>query len=285
MQPLVKLQPAGYDAALAKKKQERLFARLREVSSLLIAYSGGTDSAYLAWAAQQTLGERALAITALSASYSAYDRKRAAEFAQEAGLQHEFLQTSEFANPAYTANGADRCYHCKNELFEQLDRLARQRGFAAVAYGINADDTSDFRPGHRAAAEHQVIAPLLDAGLFKHEIRELARRARLSIWDRPASACLSSRLPYGTPVTLDALARVEAAEAVLRDLGFLQFRVRYFGQAARVEVDPQELPRAVQMNLTGVLSVPFAALGFSTVELDPRGYRQGSLNEALHLPS
>ncbi len=281
MQPLVKLQSAGFDAQLALEKEARLRARLELLPSLLVAYSGGTDSAYLAWAAHQALGSRALAVTALSASYSAYDRKRAEEFAREAGFQHEFLATGEFANPAYTANNADRCYHCKNELFEQLDRIAQQRSFAAVAYGINLDDTRDFRPGHRAAAEHQVIAPLLEAGLCKEEIRELARRAKLSIWDRPASACLSSRIPYGTSVTPVALARVESAEAILRDLGFRQFRVRFFEATARVEIDPQELPRAQAMNLTNVLTVPFAAIGFTCVELDPRGYRQGSLNEAL----
>ena len=246
-----------------------------------MAYSGGTDSAYLAWAAHRVLGDRALAITALSASYSAYDRQRAIAFAREVGLRHDCIATEELANPLYVANNPDRCYHCKNELFEQMDRIARERSFSAVAYGVNLDDTRDFRPGHRAAAEHQVLAPLLEARLTKMEIRALACRAGLSIWDRPASACLSSRIPYGTAVTPEALARVAAAETILRELGFRQFRVRYYEDLARIEVDPTELPRAREMNLEALLVEPFRQAGFTCVELDPRGYRQGSLNEAL----
>ncbi len=285
MQPLVKLQTTDVDARIACEKQAALLRRLGQLPSLLIAYSGGTDSAYLAWAAYRALGERALAVTALSPSYSAYDRGRAEEFAREIGFLHEFLPTTEFSNPAYTANNPDRCYHCKAGLFSELDQLAARRNFAAVAYGINLDDTRDFRPGHRAAAEHQVIAPLLDAGLSKPEIRHLARAVGLSIWDRPASACLSSRIPYGTAVTPLALARVEAGEAILRELGFHQFRVRYFDDLARVEVDAQELARAREMSLASRLAAPFAAIGFARVELDPRGYRQGSLNETLEAQS
>ena len=262
-------------------KQAALLANLGSFPSLLIAYSGGTDSAYLAWAATQALGAKALCITALSASYSAYDRARAEQFAQEANFRVEFIATQELDNPLYVANSADRCYHCKNELFEQMDRIAARRGFAAVAYGINLDDTRDFRPGHRAAHEHQVIAPLLDAQLTKAEIRELARAAGLSIWDRPASACLSSRIPYGTAVTPATLARVEAAEAALRKLDFRQFRVRYYGDTARIEIAADELPRAQAMQLESLLAPSFAAIGFSRIELDPRGYRQGSLNDAL----
>ncbi len=255
--------------------------RLRAFPSLLIAYSGGTDSAYLAWMASQVLGDKSLCITALSASYSAYDRDRAEQFAREAGLRHEFVATGELSNPSYVANGADRCFHCKDELFTQMDRIATEGGFAAIAYGINLDDTRDFRPGHRAAAAHHVVAPLLDAGLSKAEIRELARAANLSIWDRPASACLSSRIPYGTAVTPEALARVEAGEAILRRLGFQKFRVRFYGDIARIEIDPVEMPRAKEMGIEDLLAEPFASIGFSSVEVDPRGYRQGSLNEAL----
>jgi uncharacterized protein len=264
-----------------EEKQRDLFARLAGYPSLLIAFSGGTDSAYLAWAAHRTLGARARAVTALSPSFAACDRERAAQFAREAGLHHEFIATGEMANPLYVANNPDRCYHCKNELFEQMSRIASARGFAALAYGVNLDDTSDFRPGHRAAHEHAVVAPLLAARLRKIEIRQLARAAGLSLWDRPASACLSSRLPYGTAVTPEALRRVEEGEAILRALGFRQFRVRYYHHLARVEVAPDELPRAVAMDLATVLARPFAALGFAQVELDPRGYRQGSLNETL----
>jgi len=281
LHPLVQLSAPSTDARPAWEKQAALLARLGELPSLLVAYSGGTDSAYLAWAAQQALGTRALAITALSASYSAYDRQRALEFAAEVGLPHELVVTDEFSNPQYLANGPDRCYHCKSELFEQMDLIAAVRGFAAIAYGINVDDTRDFRPGHRAAREHRVIAPLLDAGLTKAEIRALAAAAGLSIWDRAASACLSSRIPYGTAVTQAILAKVEAGEGLLRQMGFRQFRVRYFDDLARIELDLAELPRAQALSLAVALQAPFAAIGFARVELDPRGYRQGSLNEAL----
>lgn len=280
MSGLVQLNAQAADA-LAIEKQAALLRRLAAFPSLLVAYSGGADSAYLAWAAKRVLGAQALAITALSPTYSAYDRARAEQFAQEAGLLHEFIATHEMDDPLYVANAADRCYHCKKELFLRMDRIAAERGFAAIAYGVNLDDTRDFRPGHRAAAEHQVVAPLLDAQLTKLEIRALSKAAVLSTWDRPASACLSSRIPYGTPVTPEALARVAAGEAILRALGFRQFRVRSYEDLARIEVDSVELPRALQMQLDSALAPQFAALGFARVELDPRGYRQGSLNEAL----
>jgi uncharacterized protein len=268
-------------ACAAHEKQQHLFAQLRDVGSVLVAFSGGADSAYLAWAAHRTLGERALAVTALSPSFSACDREQAEAFVRQTGLHRECIATGELENPLYVANQADRCYHCKNELFTALDRIARQRGFAAVAYGLNADDLADFRPGHRAAAEHRVLAPLLDAALTKAEIRVLSRLAGLPTWDRPASACLSSRIPYGTAVTPAALGAIERAEAAVRALGFRQVRVRYFGELARVEVAAEELPRAIAMDLPGQLSAPFRAFGFTRVELDPRGYRQGSLNEGL----
>lgn len=180
-EPFVQLQSQAADAATLERKEVVLLQRIAALPSLLVAYSGGTDSAYLAWAAKRALGERSLCVTAVSASYSAYDRERAEQFAREAGLRCEWIRTGEMENPQYVANGADRCYHCKNELFTQMDRIASERGFAAVAYGVNLDDTSDFRPGHRAAAEHQVLAPLLDARLCKAEIRELSRRAGLAI--------------------------------------------------------------------------------------------------------
>jgi pyridinium-3,5-biscarboxylic acid mononucleotide sulfurtransferase len=271
----------GTAEKLAGEKEVALFEYLQSFPSLLVAYSGGTDSAYLAWAAHRALGTKALALTALSASYSAYDRQRAVQFAQEADLRHECIVTNEMANPLYAANAADRCFHCKDELFTQMNHIAAARGFAAIAYGINLDDTSDIRPGHRAAAEHQVVAPLLEARLTKQEIRTLARAAGLSMWDRPASACLSSRIPYGTAVTAEALARVEAGEAILREHGFRQFRVRYYEDLARIEIDPTEMPRAVAMGIEAALAARFASIGFTRVELDRRGYRQGSLNEAL----
>lgn len=262
-------------------KHDQLFSRLHELESLLVAFSGGADSAYLAWAAHQVLGERALAVTALSPSFSAHDREQAESFVRHVGLRHELIATREFENPLYVANNSDRCYHCKTELFSELASLAQARNFAALAYGVNADDVHDFRPGHRAAAEHEVLAPLLEAGLTKAEIRELSRREGLPTWDRPASACLSSRLPYGTPVTPKKLRQVEAGEAVLRELGFQQFRVRYHGELARIEVAPEELPRALNPQMAQALSQRFKPLGFTYVTLDLEGYRQGSLNAAL----
>ncbi|HEV3255061.1 MAG TPA: ATP-dependent sacrificial sulfur transferase LarE [Candidatus Acidoferrales bacterium] len=271
--------PPAMEAAL--EKQQNLFRALATLDSLLVAFSGGADSAYLAWAAHTVLGQRALAITALSASFSAHDRNEAEAFARATGLRHEFIETREFENPLYVANGADRCFHCKDELFTRMEELAAARGFAAIAYGINADDTHDFRPGHRAAAEHRVLAPLLDARLPKSEIRALSRRAGLATWDRPASACLSSRIPYGTSVTPARLAQIERGEAVLRELGFRQFRVRAHDELARIEIAPDELPRGLDPELARRLSAAFRELGFTYVTLDLEGYRQGSLNDAL----
>jgi uncharacterized protein len=269
------------DSSSLLGKQASLLRALSRLDSLLVAFSGGTDSAYLAWAAHTALGERALAVTALSPSFSAFDREHCERLVHHFGLQHEFIATDELANPLYVANSFDRCYHCKSELFSRLERLAAARHFAFIAYGINADDTADFRPGHRAAAEHRVLTPLLDAGLTKAEIRELARRAGLPAWDRPASACLASRIPYGTPVTPEALRRVERAEAALRELGFRQLRVRHFGEHARVEVAPDELPAALSAPGTASITEALRRVGYTTVEVDPRGYRQGALNESL----
>jgi len=262
-------------------KEEALFARLGELPSLLIAVSGGADSAYLAWAANQVLGERALSVTAISPSFSAYDREQLEKFVAQTKVRHEFVETHEFDNPAYRANAGDRCYYCKDELFNVLDELAKRRGFAAVAYGVNLDDTRDFRPGHRAAAEHQVLAPLLDAEMHKSEIRALSQRAGLPTWDRPASACLSSRLPYGTEVTPERLALVEKGEAALRELGFRQFRVRLHDKLARIEIAPEELARAMTAEMSAAILERFKAAGFFYVALDLEGYRQGSLNAAL----
>ena len=230
--------------SVSLQKQERLFAALRGIDSLLVAFSGGADSAYLAWAAHQVLGERALAVTALSASFSRHDREQAEAFVRSSGVRHQFIETYEFQNPLYVANNADRCYHCKDELFDRMALLAKESNFSAIAYGINADDTRDFRPGHRAAREHRVLAPLLDAAMHKDEIRELSRRAGLPTWDRPASACLSSRIPYGIAVTPELLDKIDRAESVLRDLGFRQFRVRAHGELARIELAQDELVRA-----------------------------------------
>jgi len=265
----------------AGRKEQALLARLGSLPSLLIAVSGGADSAYLAWAAHQALGAKALSVTAISPSYSEYDRTELDKFLRQTGVRHEFVETHELDNPAYRANAGDRCYYCKDELFRVLDKLAQERGFAAVAYGVNVDDTSDFRPGQRAAAEHQVLAPLLEAGMSKADIRTLSKRARLATWDRPASACLSSRLPYGTEVTPERLQLVERGEAILRDLGFRQFRVRLHDALARIEIAPEEMPRALTVEMGSDIAQRFKAAGFLYVALDLEGYRQGSLNAAL----
>jgi uncharacterized protein len=271
------------DESVSLEKQERLFARLRGIDSLLIAFSGGADSAYLAWAAHRVLGERSLAVTALSASFSRHDREQAEAFVRATGVRHEFIETQEFENPLYVANNADRCYHCKDELFDRMEQLAAQRNFTAIAYGINADDTRDFRPGHRAAREHQVLAPLLDADLHKDEIRQLSRRAGLRTWDRPASACLSSRIPYGIAVTPELLDKIDRAEAVLRELGFRQFRVRAHGELARIELAPDELAQGLAPGIPQQIAARLKALGFAFVTLDLEGYRQGSLNSLLKI--
>jgi pyridinium-3,5-biscarboxylic acid mononucleotide sulfurtransferase len=281
MAPFVQIRATHGSISTAEEKEQALFSGLEKLPSLIVALSGGADSAYLAWAAHHVLGERALSVTALSASYSAYDREQLGLFLQSAPLRHEFVETHELDNPAYRANAADRCYYCKDELFSALDAVAADRNFAAVAYGINADDTTDFRPGHRAAHEHQVLAPLLDAGLRKAEIRALSERAGLPTWDRPASACLSSRLPYGTEVTPERLSLVERGEAALRTLGFRQFRVRLHDKLARIELAPDELPRALSPGMASAMAKALKAAGFAYVSLDLEGYRQGSLNEAL----
>jgi pyridinium-3,5-biscarboxylic acid mononucleotide sulfurtransferase len=263
------------------EKQQRLLENLGALESLIVALSGGADSAYLAWAAHRALGPRALSVTALSASYSAYDREQAESFLRATGVHHEFVETHELEDPRYRANNADRCYYCKHELFSVLDRLAHKRNFAALAYGINADDTSDFRPGHRAAGEHRVLTPLLDVDLHKTEIRALSRQAGLPTWDRPASACLSSRVAYGIQVTPEILRRVEDAEAALRKLGFRQFRVRVHGDLARIEIATEEMPRALTPETARTMAESLKHAGFAYVTLDLQGYRHGSMNEIL----
>jgi uncharacterized protein len=278
---LVRIREAERSSLTAEQKEEQLVARLADCGSIIVALSGGADSAYLAWAAQRALGERALSVTALSPSFSAYDRSVVEDFVSKMSVRHEFIETHEMDNPAYRANEPDRCYYCKDELFEVLDKLAIERMFEAVCYGVNADDTLDFRPGHRAASEHRVLAPLLDACLTKAEIRMLSERAGLPTWDRPASACLSSRLPYGTEVTPERLALVERGEAALRELGFRQFRVRLHGKLARVEISTEEMPLAFSKDMAAKMAQMLKKAGFTYVALDLEGYRQGSLNEDL----
>jgi pyridinium-3,5-biscarboxylic acid mononucleotide sulfurtransferase len=284
MKEVIQIRSSENIALSPEQKEALLFTHLSEISSIVVALSGGADSAYLAWAAHRALREKALSITAISPSFSAFDRATVEEFVSKFNLRHEFVETHEMKNPAYRANASDRCYFCKDELFSVLDDLARKCRFAAIAYGVNADDPLDFRPGHRAATEHQVLAPLLEAGLRKAEIRQLSQRAGLPTWDRPASACLASRVPYGTEVTPERLALIERGEAALRQLGFRQFRVRLHDQLARVEISPSELPLALSLEMAATISKHLKAAGFTYVALDLEGYRQGSLNETLPLP-
>ena len=266
-----------------QRKSERLEAALRASGRLLVAYSGGVDSSYLAYAAHRALGDAALAVTALSPSYPAAHRAMAERVAHEFGIPHREVDTAEMANPDYRANRPDRCYHCKTELFRVLGGLRDELGFDAVAYGVNTDDTGDFRPGHRAADEHGVLSPFLEARLSKAEIRALSRAAGLPTAELPSSACLSSRLPYGTEVTPERLRQVELGEEALRGLGFRQVRLRHHGDVARIEVDPAELARALDPVLARRISEAVRALGFRWVALDLDGYRTGSLNEVLEI--
>jgi uncharacterized protein len=262
-------------------KEERLLALFRDMKRVLIAYSGGTDSAYLAWAAKQALGENAIAITADSPSIPESHKRDAVEFAQVHGIVHEMIPTHEFDNPEYVANNPDRCFHCKDELFRVMDQIAGERGFEHIVYGVNVDDLGDYRPGQSAAKIHQVKSPLVDAGLSKAEIRELSRRAGLETWDRPAAACLSSRIPYGTQVTPEKIRVVEEGEEAVKALGFRQFRVRYHDKLVRIEIAPDELEKALNLRCAGELTAIFKGLGFHYVALDLEGYRQGSLNTVL----
>ncbi|GIU78454.1 MAG: adenine nucleotide alpha hydrolase [Bryobacteraceae bacterium] len=271
------------DVALLREKQDRLFRILRNLGKVLVAYSGGTDSAYLAWAAREVLGDNAIAVTADSPSIPESHKRDAIAFAQRYGIRHEMIPSHEFDNPAYTANNPDRCYHCKDELFRRMEQIAPRYGGAVLVYGVNTDDLGDYRPGQNAARLHGVKAPLVEAGLSKAEIRELSRMAGLPTWDRPAAACLSSRVPYGTPVTPEILRRVELAEERIRELGFRQFRVRYHGELARLEIERAEISRAFSLEMFDRLSAIFKELGFLYSAIDLRGYRQGSLNEALAL--
>jgi len=262
-------------------KQALLEAHLRQLGRVLIAYSGGVDSAYLAWVAHQSLGDRMLAIIADSPSLARTQLADAIAFAREQAIPLEVVATSELDRPEYVRNDAQRCFFCKDELFTLMEELRVARGFDAIAYGVNLEDQGDFRPGRKAASAHHIVAPLLDAALSKEEIRTLARSARLRIWDKPASACLSSRIEYGRPVTRQALEVVEKGEDRLRALGFRQFRVRHHGEIVRIEIARDELPRALDLAMAAEFTSIFQALGFKFVTLDLAGFRSGSMNALL----
>jgi len=264
-------------------KRAALEERLRAMGRTLIAYSGGVDSAYLAWAAHGTLGANMLAVLADSPSLARTQLADARAFADEQGIPLEILRTEELERPEYARNDGSRCYFCKDELFTVMEQFRESQGFESIAYGANLDDQGDFRPGQKAAREHKVVAPLLEAGLTKQEVRELARDAGLRIWDKPASACLSSRIEYGRRVTRETLSVVEQGEEGLRGLGFRQFRVRHHGEIVRIEVDPEEMPRALSPEMAAAMTRIFKALGFKFVTLDLEGFRSGSMNALLSI--
>ncbi|MEZ5421400.1 MAG: ATP-dependent sacrificial sulfur transferase LarE [Vicinamibacterales bacterium] len=268
---------------VARVKAAQLDARLAALQSVVVAFSGGIDSAFLAVAAARVPGVRALAVTGDSASYPEHHRQQALGVARDFALAHEIVATEELERPGYRANAGDRCFHCKTELYGTLTTLARARGFAAVLDGSNADDRGDYRPGRAAARDHGVLSPLDEVGLGKGEIRALARGLGMTIWDAPASACLSSRIPHHSEVTAAKLAQIERAEDAVRALGFRVFRVRHFDHLARLEFAPGEMARALDPALAAEITTRVRAAGFDLVEVDPRGYRQGSLNEPLML--
>ena len=273
------MRDTEYMNAIAKEEQLREI--FRELESVIVAYSGGVDSSYVAYVANAELGPRAVCITGQSASLPVFQRAEIDRVVEKFGFQHEVIQTEELENPSYRANNPDRCFFCKDELYTKLESVARGRGIQTIVDGSTTDDLGDYRPGRRAAAQHAVRSPLIEVGLSKSEVRELSRRATLPTWDKPASPCLSSRIAYGTTVTIERLSKVDRGEEILREFGFREFRVRHHDQLVRLEIAAAEMDRIMHKDIFQQLAARFRELGFKYVTLDLEGFRSGSMNEVL----
>ena len=273
--------PCGSHPMNAITKEERLRKIFRELDSVIVAYSGGVDSSYVAYVANGELGPRAVCITGQSASLPAYQRVEIAGIVERFGFNHEVIHTEELENDSYRANNSDRCFFCKDELYTKLESVAQARGIQHIVDGSTVDDLDDFRPGRQAAKQHAVRSPLIEVGLSKSEVRELSRNATLPTWDKPASPCLSSRIAYGTTVTIERLSKVDRGEEILREFGFREFRVRHHDQLVRLEISPAEMDRVLRKDLIDELAKRFREMGFKYVTLDLQGFRSGSMNEVL----
>jgi uncharacterized protein len=286
MQNLQHTQTDRYECAArederATLKEQLLRENFRALGSVIVAYSGGVDSSYVAYIANAELGPGAICITGQSASLPSYQQAEIDRVVAEFGFHHEIIQTEELQNPSYSANNADRCYFCKDELYTKLEAIAASRGIECIVDGSTTDDLGDYRPGRKAATQHAVRSPLIEVGLSKSEVRELSRRAGLPTWDKPASPCLSSRIAYGTTVTIERLSKVDRGEEILREFGFKEFRVRHHDTLVRLEIAPAELDRALRKDVIEQLAQRFRELGFKYVTLDLEGFRSGSMNEVL----